>query len=239
MSITQLTSEQISLIYDFCYKHDVLEYEIQTELVDHLATAVEKEISENPGIDFNEALIDAFYLNFGIDGIRKIVKSKRQSFRNQYDQLFLRFLGSFFQLPRIILTFALILTLFSSLHFLDQRRIILLISLGFLYSYLLLFFTLDIFTKRYKIKLEDHEKSFLIVDYFNRLKLRVQQSWSLLYFLIYFFLKPFKSPQNAWIDLLGCTLIVLLFISYYALMFYMPKLVKQHFTEQFPQFVKS
>lgn len=239
MKTTQLSPEQISLIYDFCYKHDVLEYEIQTELVDHLATAVEDKLTETPEIPFKEVLIDVYYLNFGVDGFKEIVKSKRQSFRNQYDQLFLRFLGSFFQLPRIILTLALILTLFSTLHYLEQRRIVLLISVGVLFVFYVLFGILDYFTSRYKIKLENHEKSFLIVDYFNRLKLRVNQSGSVLYFLMLFFFKPLRTHQPAWIDLLGCALIVLLFISYYALMFYMPKLVKQHFTEQYPQFVKS
>jgi len=240
MRNTQLTLEQIELIYDFCYDHDVLEYEIQTELVDHLATAVEKQMSENPESAFKEALIDAFYTNFGPDGIRQIVKCKRQSFKNQYDQLFLRFLYSFFQLPRIILTLGLILTLFTALHYLDQRRIILIISAGILFSFLLSYIILDLFTKSHKIKLKDYGKSFLIVDYFNhRLKMRVNQSFSLLYLLCFFFLKPFRSPQTVGIDILGCTLIVLLFIFYYALMFYMPKLVKQHFTDQFPQFVKS
>jgi hypothetical protein len=239
MKTTQLSPEQISLIYDFCYEHDVLEYEIQTELVDHLATAIEVQLAEKPEIPFKEALIDAFYQDFGIHGLREIIKSKRKSFRNQYNQLFLRFLGSFFQLPRIILTLAMILTLFSTLHFLEQRRIVLLISIGILFVFYVLFGILDYFTSRYKIKLENQEKSFLIVDYFNRLKLRVNQSGSVLYFLMLFFFKPLKSNQPAWIDLLGCTLIVLLFIAFYALMFYMPKLVKQHFTEQFPQFVKS
>jgi len=239
MKTNQLTSEQISLIYDFCYDHDVLEYEIQTELVDHLATAVEKQMSEKPEIAFKEALIDAYYLNFGVDGFKNIVKSKRQLFRNQYDHLFLRFLGSFFKLPRIILTLSIILTLFSSLHYLDHRRIILLVSACILGFFFLLFITLDNLTNRYKIKLEDNEKSFLIVDYFNRLKLRVNQSGSLLYFVIIYFFKPFRAEQAAWLDLLGSALIVLLFISYYALMFYMPKLVKQHFTAQFPQFIKS
>lgn len=237
MNTHTLTPEQIEAMYDFCYDHDVLEYEIQTELVDHLATAVENQLSENPETSFKEALIDYYYLNFGIDGFRKIVKSKRRSFRNQYDQLFLRFLGSFFQLPRIILTLALILTLFTSLHFLDQRRIILLFSASILVIYFIMFMAINIFTNRFKIKLEDNEKSFLIVDYFNRLKRRVNQSWSLFYILCFFFLKPFRAPQTAFIDLIGSALIVLLFISYYALMFYMPKLVKQHFIEQFPQFV--
>jgi len=239
MRNTQLTLEQIELIYDFCYNHDVLEYEIQTELVDHLATAVEKQMSEKPELAFKEALIDAFYLDFGIDGFKEIVKSKRQSFRKQYDQLFLQFLGSFFQLPRIVLTLALILTLYIALHYLDQRRIILIISASILVVFYLLFGMLDFLTNRFKIKLKNNEKSFLIVGYFNRLKSLVNSSGGVLYFVMIFFFKPFRSPQTAGIDLLGSTLIVLLFISYYALMFYMPKLVKQHFNDQFPQFVKS
>jgi hypothetical protein len=239
MTERKLTPEEIALIYDFCYDHDVLEFEIQTELVDHLATALESQLSENPETPFKETLIDYYYDNFGINGFREIVKSKRQSLRNQYNKLFLRFLGSFFRLPRIVLTLTLFLTLFSSLHFLNQRRIILLISAIILFALVLLYNSLDIFTQRFKIKLTGDEKSFLIVDYFNRLKNRAQQSWSLFYFLMVFFAKPFRAPQSALIDLLGSTVIVLLFIYYYALMFYMPKLVKQHFTEQFPQFIKS
>lgn len=234
----QLTPEQIDDLYDFCKDHYVHEYEIQTELVDHLATSIENQLEQEPDTSFHKALLDA-YNAFGFEGFDQLAKSKKHAFRKSYDLLFLNFLGSFFQLPRIILTLTLTLILFTSLHYLDQRRIILAFVACILITFYLLVWCLDIFNNRLKMNQKGKEKSFLIENYFYRIKLRVQQIASGLNIALILFLRPFKAQQAAWLDLLGSTLIVLLFIIFYALMFYMPKLVKQHFEEQYPQFVKS
>lgn len=51
-----LTNEQIQSLFTFCEKHFVKYYDVQVELVDHLANAVELEMQTNPKYSFERAL---------------------------------------------------------------------------------------------------------------------------------------------------------------------------------------
>lgn len=223
-------------LFTFCYKRGVKEYEIQEELVDHLATAIETLQEQQSTIGFQEALNHA-YAEFGNMGFEQLVKSKKRAFRNQYNRLFLKFMGTFFRLPRIILTLALILILFTIIRFIEPTKIVTTYTLGILFAFH--FWNSNSYhSARYGIS-KLGIKSFLLENYFNRLKSRANDiifgfNVSFLLFTIYF-----SVPENAWFDLLISFLLVLIIIYYYATMFYMPKLVKRHFEERFPQFVKS
>ena len=52
----KITKAEINQLFDFTQKHYVEFYDVQVELVDHLANAIEAQWSENPEISFEEAL---------------------------------------------------------------------------------------------------------------------------------------------------------------------------------------
>ena len=54
----KLTQEQIARLYRFTREHYVEWYDLQTELVDHLANAIEEQAQQNPTLSF-EALLTA------------------------------------------------------------------------------------------------------------------------------------------------------------------------------------
>lgn len=236
MTEGKLTPKEIELIYDFCYHRGISEYEIQTELVDHLASAIEDSWKENRDLSFFDNLFD-IYNQFGPDGFKKLAKSKKRAFQKQYNQLFWKFLGSFFQLPRIILTFALCFSMFAILRFFDAREPVMYSIQGFsLASYL--WYIIIFFPRRLAIKVKKEQK-FLFINYINTLK-------ALSNFLIICSInainicfRHFKAPDTAWFDSALSFLVVMLMIAGYALMFYMPRLVKQHFSREYPEFIQS
>lgn len=234
----KLTQEEIDELYLLCYKLKIKEYEIQSEIVDHLATSIESQFALKPKVSFNEAMINACR-SFGMNEFNEFVKSKHQTFRKQFNLLFWKFLGTFFQLPRVILTVSLTITLYTSLHFLDHRKTVLVFTAIALSAFYMVFIAIDYFTGYLRINLKSTERSFMIINYFNQIKLLASRSGALLYFLLAFFFKPFIASRGIFIDMLGSFFIVLLFISFYALLFYMPKMAKQHFEEQFPQFIQN
>ena len=95
MTERKLTEEEIELIYDFCYERNVSEYEIQAELVDHLASAIEENWKENPEISFFDNLFE-IYRQFGTDGFQTLTKSKKRAFRNKKTWLVDKKTWSFF-----------------------------------------------------------------------------------------------------------------------------------------------
>jgi len=238
MTERKLSQEEIDELFLFCYKLKIKEYEVQFEIVDHLASSIEKQLASRPEMLFKEAMIKACK-SFGINEFHEFVKSKHQTFRKQFNLLFWKFLGTFFRLPRIILTISITIALYTSLHFFDHRKAILLIAAIVLVIFYIAFLIIDYFTDHFRINLKNTERLFLIINYFNQIKLLATRGGSLLYVLLAFFFKPFIASQGVFLDMLGSISIVLLFIFYYTLMFYMPQKLKRHFTEQFPQFVKS
>jgi len=236
MTERKLTEEEIELIYDFCYERNVSEYEIQAELVDHLASAIEENWKENPEISFFDNLFE-IYRQFGTDGFQTLTKSKKRAFQKQYNYLFLKFLGSFFQLPRIIFTFAFSFFLFAIIRHFDAREPVMFSIQGFslaLYLWYILFY----FPRRLTIKVKK-EQQFLFVNYINTLKSLSSLLITCSINTVNIGFRHFKVPNTVWFDFSLSFTVVMLFIVGYAFMFYMPKLMKQHFTKQFPQFVKS
>ena len=63
----KLSTEQIEQLFNFTKKHYVEHYDVQVELVDHLANAIEDQWKENPNILFEDALQTEFN-KFGIFG---------------------------------------------------------------------------------------------------------------------------------------------------------------------------
>ena len=64
----KLTSEQIERLYLFTRQHYVEWYDLQTELVDHMANAIEAQWQEHPKLSFEEALQKEFK-KFGVFGL--------------------------------------------------------------------------------------------------------------------------------------------------------------------------
>lgn len=103
------TPEQIETLYRFCKKHYVHHYDLQTELVDHLASAIEDKLAEDPQATFDSAL-DEVYKGFGFGGFARVVAQRTKEMQRRNQKIRRRIFGSYFRWPR--LAFTLLLTLF-------------------------------------------------------------------------------------------------------------------------------
>ncbi len=100
------TKEQIDYLYRFCEKHVVFFYELQTELVDHLANGIEEEMDKDKSLSFESAL-DRVYALFGIFGFATFVREKQsQVFKKVRKEFWLLVLKQF-RWPAV-LTFLLV-----------------------------------------------------------------------------------------------------------------------------------
>lgn len=108
----KLSAEQIEQLFDFTKKHFVEHYDVQVELVDHLANAIEDQWKENPNILFEDALQTEFK-KFGILGFTGLVEQKQVALQNHYWRLIKKELIDFFSIPKIIFSAALFYILFQ------------------------------------------------------------------------------------------------------------------------------
>lgn len=107
-----VTSEETEELFLFCRKHFVYHYDLQVELVDHLASSVEEQWESDPELSFEEALHKTFK-KFGISGFSKIKEQKQKELRRKYNILLWKYLLEFYRWPKILLTLAVTMTLFT------------------------------------------------------------------------------------------------------------------------------
>ncbi len=128
-----LTEEQIQQLFRFCQKHHVHHYDVQVELVDHLANAIEERMAQNKQLDFSAAL-ESVYTGFGIMGFAKVVSSKAEALSKQYSKMNRQLFLSYFTWPKAAMFFCIYLALTFVRNYLsvDQLEITTYSSCAFL-----------------------------------------------------------------------------------------------------------
>ena len=108
----KLSEIQIENLYKFTRQHYVYHYDVQTELVDHLANDLEQICKEYPKITFEQAR-DKSFKKFGIFGFMDVVEKKQRQMTKKYFKVIFKFAKEWFRLPKIILTFFLLFAFYK------------------------------------------------------------------------------------------------------------------------------
>ena len=241
-----VTPEETKKLFEFCREQNVEHYDLQVELVDHLASSIEEQWENNPVLTFEEALYKSFG-KFGSRGFTEIFNVKKKELANKYTKLHLQFFYRFFRWPQILLTFALTMVVFEIIILTQNFKTvyfvyfaIALCSLGYFYLYY--------FPWKIKITLIDETK-FLMLEL---LKQRYQH-FVLLAFLplnvLNFFILDivpktklmtlsFENMKVQLAIIFLAFLLVCFAILTYSFSVYSTQKIKQHFTEQFSEFIK-
>jgi hypothetical protein len=119
----KLSAEQIEQLYAFTRQHYVEYYDLQTELVDHLANAIDAQWELNPKLSFNEAL-QVEFKKFGVFGFMDVVEKRQAALQKKYHKLVWNELKNFFRWPKIIGTLATIGIVFYGLKLFQQDVVI-------------------------------------------------------------------------------------------------------------------
>lgn len=107
-----LSNEQIQQLFLFTEKKFVRWYDLQVELVDHLAEKIEAQMEQDPTLSFERALGNV-YAGFGIFGFAKIVREKEEALRKANNRLLWQEIGKQFTWPNLIRSFAILGLIFT------------------------------------------------------------------------------------------------------------------------------
>jgi len=229
-----ITTEETEKLFEFCRQHFVYHYDLQVELVDHLGSSIEEQWSENPEIQFENALLNTFK-KFGISGFSKIKEQKRKELAHKYSRLLWKYFFEFYRWPKMLMTLALTLALFTVLKVVNSIAWVLvpyfamLVIGGIIYFY---------FLTPKKLKIEtDTKKKFMIIEYMNSIQMGaiLLSQLPIAMFNISRYM-DLHAVNQSWALLLISFLIVSLNIVLWGNFFYIPEKVKEHFKEQFPEF---
>ena len=102
IEMKKVSAEEIEKLYRFTRQHYVEYYDVQTELVDHLANAIEEQWKEDPEQDFEEVLQREFR-KFGVYGFSDVVEKREHSMGRRYYKLIWQEAKSILKKTKIIL----------------------------------------------------------------------------------------------------------------------------------------
>lgn len=132
MKSPQITPEHIDDLYTFTRKHFVEHYDLQTELVDHLAQAIEELWKEQPHLDFKQALQIEFK-KFGVFGFMEVVEQRQSALSIKYYKLIWQHFKDYFKLPRVLLTILVIVITFYFMRSISAYPVVYALILGVLF----------------------------------------------------------------------------------------------------------
>lgn len=104
----ELTPLQIEKLFEFCSKHFVRFYDLQVELVDHLANAIEEKMDKQKNISFESAL-EEVHKSFGYKGFAGFVEARASALYQQNKKLRWKLFLEYFTFPKIAFTTFLII----------------------------------------------------------------------------------------------------------------------------------
>jgi hypothetical protein len=237
----KLTEAQIDELFSFCKRKGVKHYDLQIELVDHLASSIEQRWLENPELILAEAL-PAAYKQFGINGFSKFQEIKEKALRKKYTRLQWQYIGEFYRLPKIILTIALSLSLYTAIRLSTDSTILSLIILG-IYAFALLIYFGVFHQNKSQLELNTG-KLFLQIEYLRSVRRTLLAVGFMPIYLLNItnlIIREFHLTQAgiSVLELITSFLITFFVFILIAMYSYIPKRIKDDFTRDFPQFVKS
>ncbi|MGG5576746.1 hypothetical protein ACPDHL_05300 [Myroides sp. C15-4] len=118
----KVTLQEIEQLHRFVRQHYVEFYDVELELVDHLAHDIEAQWAKDATVSFEQALQIAFK-KFGIFGFSDVVEQKINKLNSAYYKESFRLLKEFFTLPKIVVSVALFLVLYLAKTYLSQYGI--------------------------------------------------------------------------------------------------------------------
>lgn len=102
-----LSAAQIDRLFEFCRQHYVRYYDVQVELVDHLAASIEARMNADKSVSFEQALEQTF-AGFGVMGFGPVVRAHEQSLRKWTARTKRQLFFSYFTWPKAGLSLLLL-----------------------------------------------------------------------------------------------------------------------------------
>ena len=228
----KLTESHIQRLYKFTREHFVYHYDVQTELVDHLANDIEQIWEENPTLSFEKAR-DTSFKKFGIFGFMDVIEAKQKQMNKRYSKILWRFFREWFSFPKVVTTVSIFITLFLVLK-IQYSEFILLGALLILVSFDLIKQTKT--KKQHKNKAQKQEKIFLLESMIGD----TRQGFSGFAFINVFncinLVKvPFSSLETHWLLLISLS-ITLLIILFYVTGYLIPEKAQELLEETYPEY---
>jgi len=158
----KLSTQQIQQLYSFTRQHYVEYFDVQTELVDHLANDIEQICQAQPAISFEQARAISFK-KFGVFGFMEVVEARQKVLNKKYWKLVWDIFKNYFKIPQILCAFLIFSAIYLSFLFVtNQTWIYMFLGFGIFIFLLIRLFQLQ---KLKKQRFKQTHKKWILEDY--------------------------------------------------------------------------
>ncbi|MCF6168094.1 hypothetical protein [Lutibacter sp.] len=223
----KLTSNQIQQLYKFTRQHYVEHFDVQTELVDHLANDIEQIWQEQPKLSFEQAR-DISFKKFGVFGFMDVVEARSKALSKKYWELVWNIFKQFFTIPQILISITIFLTIAIGFDMFSAKKVLLTISIGVI---LALFFRLYFLQKEKKKRFKQTQKKWLLEEYIFNIGGGVA-------FLNLFFQLVIYSPKivTTNFQLIMSFILTVFILLIYITTFILPSKIEEILRNQYPEY---
>lgn len=226
----KVNQAQIEDLYAFTRKHFVEWYDLQTELVDHLANDIEAFWKLHPSLSYQEARDKAFK-KFGVFGFMDVIEQRQNTMSRTYTKYLFSELRKWFEIPQILATATLFITFFVAFASPFSRYLLIMfyamLAIWFIYKGIQL-------NRAFKRRRELSGKKWLLEEMIFKQAVAVGTVFSLqLFNVIYYSHSIFQNNKIIVIVSLVATLICL--INYISMQI-LPKKAEKLLKATYPQF---
>lgn len=226
----KVTSLQIDRLFQFTDQHFVDYYDVQLELVDHLANAIEEQWQENPDKDFETALQEEFK-KFGVFGFLEVVEARQAAMQKRYHQLMWKEAKEFLKLPKVVILATAFLVSFTLITQITYGVYIL---IGILLC-LVILFSLRLYKNNKEIKRlrkQSKQKPYLL----ETLLIHTGQFGAFLNLPIQLLvLIPKEVEINIWIGIIYGLLLTGVTLVFYITLYLLPRKRNEILQEAYPE----
>ncbi|MFK5957570.1 MAG: hypothetical protein QM495_01740 [Lutibacter sp.] len=228
----KLTLQQIQQLYKFTRQHYVEHYDLQTELVDHLANDIEQIWKQQPTLSFEQAKTISFK-KFGVFGFMDVVGERQKAMGKKYWKIIGRFIKEWFQLPKIILTALLFLSFYPICKTAAANTFLLAILIIFsIYALYKSFFLNKILKRNFK----QNDKKWLLEEMIFKTGMGSFMAIPVNFLnFMHFFHKGNQIYSNIE-ALIYAILFTILVILFYIVLEVLPKKAEELLSENYPEY---
>lgn len=225
---------QIERLYEFTSQHYVEYYDIQTELVDHLANGIEQTWEQFPEMNFEKALKSEFK-RFGVFGFMEVVEKRMKFATTRYYKLIGKETLQFLKAGKAVFSILVLSLMFFVLLQL-QNGLDILMSIILLELFLLIIF-LTIKKRKYEKKLRQKDKKRLLLEEVIE---TAGHSASVLPLIISFFnlieYSDLNFHENIYFQLVLAVICAVQLLLVYITYFHIPKAKEEILQKAYPEF---
>ncbi len=131
--------EQIEALFAFVQKKRVRHYDLQVELVDHLASSIEGLWKGNPDVSFEKAL-QKVYKRFGVTGFSRVIQEKEKALTKLAWRWAFEYLKGWLRIPHLLFLILIIASFANILLWLPSFGTVVLIVFTFLVVFLFVWY---------------------------------------------------------------------------------------------------